>query len=92
MSDCVRRQAFFQGRVQGVGFRFSTHDVARSFSVVGFVRNLPNGDVEVVVEGTSAETHAFIEAVKEARPGNIDSVDLHTLAPTHEFKRFEIRR
>jgi acylphosphatase len=41
-----------RGRVQGVGFRFFTARVARSLGLAGFVRNLPNGDVEVEADGT----------------------------------------
>ena len=46
-----RRQILFFGRVQGVGFRATTRDIARRYSIAGYVRNLPDGSVEVVAAG-----------------------------------------
>ena len=53
--DTTRRHAWFRGTVQGVGFRFTTRRLADRRRVGGFVRNLPDGRVEVVVEGPEAE-------------------------------------
>ncbi len=60
----VRRQIFFSGRVQGVGFRFTCQALARGFEVAGFVRNLPDGRVELVVEGESGELDAFLSSIR----------------------------
>jgi acylphosphatase len=49
--------------VQGVGFRYSTREVACSYEVTGFVRNLPDGRVELVAEGDEAELRAFLDGV-----------------------------
>ena len=47
----IRRTSHFSGHVQGVGFRYTVQDLAADFDVRGYVRNLPDGRVELVVEG-----------------------------------------
>ena len=59
-------QIFYEGRVQGVGFRYSVKQIAKGFDVTGWVRNLPDGGVELQVSGESGELHAFLEAVRES--------------------------
>jgi acylphosphatase len=59
--------AFFYGRVQGVGFRFTVCRIAERFSVTGFVRNLDNGDVELVAEGTEPELSDFIYDIRNSQ-------------------------
>jgi len=54
---------WFEGRVQGVGFRFQTVQVAKGFEVGGTVRNLSDGRVHLYAEGEEAEVEAFVEAV-----------------------------
>ncbi len=53
-----------EGHVQGVGFRYSTLDVARQFRVTGYVMNLPDGAVELVAEGAPSEVAAFLAALR----------------------------
>jgi acylphosphatase len=59
-----RRRIFFSGRVQGVGFRYTAHRLAQNFAVAGYVRNLPDGRVELVAEGEPSEAARFLEAVR----------------------------
>jgi acylphosphatase len=56
---------FFEGRVQGVGFRFRTLQIAREYEVSGQVCNLPDGRVELHAEGSQAEVEAFVEEVSD---------------------------
>jgi acylphosphatase len=56
-----QRIVIFEGRVQGVGFRYTTCRVAGGFDVTGAVRNCPDGSVECVVEGEKKEIDAFLE-------------------------------
>jgi acylphosphatase len=65
-----RREVFYSGQVQGVGFRYRTTQVAARFDVVGFVENLPDGRVHLAAEGTKNELNAFLDAVNEALAGN----------------------
>lgn len=86
----IRRTAYFSGRVQGVGFRFTTEAIASRFEVAGFVRNLPDGRVELVAEGTKAEIDRFQEALHEAMRACIHE---HTESDTparREFSSFRI--
>lgn len=61
-----RLHAVFQGHVQGVGFRYTTVHVAAGFKVAGFVRNLPDGDVELVAEGDEADVNAFLDGLRRS--------------------------
>jgi acylphosphatase len=56
-------QVFFEGNVQGVGFRWSVKHIARGFDVVGWVRNLSDGRVEMQASGEDSEVRAFVEAI-----------------------------
>ena len=93
MPDQERLIAHFSGYVQGVGFRFTTVDIASDFpDITGYVRNLPDGRVELVAEGTSDRTAAFLAAVTSAMEPHIHNVRQARQAPTGEFARFSIRR
>ncbi len=59
-----RRRVHFSGRVQGVGFRFTCQSLARGFEVAGFVRNLPDGRVELMAEGDDNELDAFLASIR----------------------------
>jgi acylphosphatase len=86
-----RRQVFYSGRVQGVGFRYTTTNIAARFDVVGFVRNLPDGRVELVAEGTQEELTAFLNEVSERMEHYIRSTAVDRRAATGEFHNFTIR-
>ena len=60
-----RLTAHFSGTVQGVGFRFTVQRIARRFDVTGFVRNLPDGRVELQAEGKETVLKDFMKAVLE---------------------------
>src|SRR5688572_25939207 len=60
-----RSTVLYSGRVQGVGFRYTTRSIARKYQVSGFVRNLPDGRVELVAEGAAHELEAFLGEVRE---------------------------
>ena len=81
----------FTGRVQGVGFRYNTHRTADHHAVTGFVRNLSDGSVELVVEGTSSVIDQFLQAIRDRMDGLIADFTTENLAPNGEFTHFEIR-
>jgi acylphosphatase len=87
----MRRHLFYRGRVQGVGFRFTAQQIARGFSVTGWVRNLPDGRVEMMVEGDE-DVERFLNRLAESMADNIDSVEQYNEAETGEFDGFEIRQ
>lgn len=86
----IRRTIHYTGRVQGVGFRFTAEAVASRFAVTGFVRNLPDGRVEVVAEGSEAEIDRVQDAVQRAMRDNIRDVATSDGLATGEFSSFRI--
>jgi acylphosphatase len=61
-----RVTVFYAGRVQGVGFRATVRQLACGYDVTGTVRNLPDGRVELVAEGTQPELEAFLNGIAES--------------------------
>jgi acylphosphatase len=62
----VARRVFYEGRVQGVGFRYSVKSITTGFDVVGSVKNLIDGRVELEVQGEENEVEEFLEAVLDS--------------------------
>lgn len=87
----IRQHVFYSGRVQGVGFRYTVARCARPYAVTGFVRNLHDGRVELVVEGSDADVAGLLDDVRRAMEGYIHAVDDDRLTPTGEFPDFSIR-
>ena len=58
------------GRVQGVGFRYFTQREARRLGLAGYVRNMPDGDVEMEAEGPAEQVEALAEAVRRGPAGS----------------------
>ena len=86
-----RRTYYFGGHVQGVGFRYTAQHLARNHPVSGYVRNLPDGRVELVAEGEAKDLDAMLEAFKRQMEGFIRKLDVTTGQPTGEFAGFAIR-
>ena len=88
-----RLQVFYAGTVQGVGFRYSVKSLAGGFEVTGTVRNLPDGRVELVAEGSKDELSAFQQAIRESELGHfIRKEDVAWHAPVGDLRGFEIVR
>jgi acylphosphatase len=81
---------FFSGNVQGVGFRFTTLNLSRRFAVNGFVRNLPDGRVELQAEGAREELAAFLEAIVRTMRGHIEDSEVATGTCEARFRGFDI--
>ncbi len=79
----------FLGRVQGVGFRATARHIARGFAVVGQVRNMPDGSVELQVEGDEAQLQAFVDAVLLQMKRNVTRHVVDRVPATGEFGRPE---
>jgi acylphosphatase len=86
-----RRQAFYSGQVQGVGFRYTVRQLAQNYAVAGFVRNLPDGRVELAAEGTPAELDRFMSAIADRMSEQIRNVAVEVRPAIGEFADFEIR-
>jgi acylphosphatase len=85
----VCRRAYFSGRVQGVGFRYTARSLAHGHAVGGTVRNLPDGRVELVVEGKQAEVDRYLAALRRLMDGYIEGVSIQDETP-HGFADFRI--
>jgi acylphosphatase len=85
------RHIHFKGNVQGVGFRWTTRRAAADHAVTGYVKNLPDGRVELYVEGDPAEIDSFLEQVRRDLGQHIRGETTQTGPASGRFSGFEIR-
>lgn len=86
-----RMHVLYSGRVQGVGFRYTVKSVANGFMVVGVVRNLPDGRVELLAEGDKPELEEFRTAIRDSGVMHfIEAEHAQFSEATGEFRGFEI--
>ena len=88
----IGRRFLVSGRVQGVGFRWYVMESASAEGITGWVRNVPDGAVEIVAEGDADAMERFERAVR-CGPGRarVDDVVTDVLAPTGRFPSFSAR-
>lgn len=86
-----RRIIHFDGRVQGVGFRYTTQNIAMRYNVHGYVRNLDDGRVELVMEGDDKEIDGVVQSLRQKMNGFIRKIESQTYPATGEFETFWIR-
>lgn len=86
-----QRIIHFKGNVQGVGFRYTTTRAAGGFDVTGYVKNLPDGRVEVLAEGEKGEIDAFVEEVRSRMSHYIRDVKQQTAPANGNFSGFGVR-
>ncbi len=91
MQDVHHETVCFSGRVQGVGFRYSTLQVAKEFDVAGYVTNLADGRVQLEAEGRADEVKAFVTAVEERLHGHIKKTERSASRRSASFNGFVIR-
>ncbi len=89
--DKKRLAVHFSGSVQGVGFRFTARALAGRYIVAGFVRNLRDGRVELVVEGDESDVRAYVQQLMRQMSGFVRNREERWSAATGEFEGFEIR-
>ncbi len=86
-----RVHVFVSGRVQGVNFRWNTKIVADKLGIKGWVRNLPDGRVEIVAEGDEGNIERFLDYVKKGPVlAKVENVDVKEEECKNEFKEFSI--
>jgi acylphosphatase len=86
-----RRQVLFRGHVQGVGFRYTTRQIAAAFAVSGYVQNLSDGSVRLVAEGAPKELNRFVQEISAELSQYVRDVQVSASPATGEFQEFEIR-
>ncbi|MBM4091004.1 MAG: acylphosphatase [Planctomycetes bacterium] len=89
--DCEQRVVWYRGHVQGVGFRYSACALARGHSVTGYVENLADGRVHLVVEGPKDEIRDFLAEISDRMGHYIHDSQVETRAATSQFSRFGVR-
>jgi len=91
MDQMQRARAIFAGTVQGVGFRFTAERIALRMNVTGFVRNLPNGTVEIICEGEPQQIKTFLDEIEESMYGYISDASVELESALGEFSSFDIK-
>ncbi len=87
-----RIHVFYSGRVQGVGFRITAEEIARELGVVGWVKNLRDGRVELIAEAEENVLERFLEAIRTGSMKNfVKQVELSWSNASETFDDFEIR-
>lgn len=88
----VAKRVAYEGRVQGVGFRFCVKELAQGYEVVGWVKNLIDGRVQLEVQGETREVDAFLQAILQSHLRAL--ISQHTVQEVPQLERvkgFEIR-
>ena len=84
-------KTLYEGRVQGVGFRWTVKHHAREFDVAGTVKNLPDGRVELIAQGDPDEVSGFLEAIRRSDLAGHISLESHEVgAPVPHLRGFRI--
>lgn len=91
MGEIHHESVFFNGHVQGVGFRYSVLQVAKEFEVAGYVSNLADGRVQLEVEGSARHVAAFVAAIEEKMHGYIRKVERRSEKRVPQFRGFSIK-
>lgn len=87
-----RLTANFEGHVQGVGFRFTTVEIARNHAVSGFVQNMMDGSVKLVAEGSEDDLTRLLRDLREAHIYRyVRKEDISWQDGTGQFDGFSIR-
>jgi acylphosphatase len=86
-----QRIVIYRGNVQGVGFRFTACRAARGYDVTGYVRNLSDGSVEVLVEGDSEQIDLFLADLSQRFHGFIRSQAQQIAPHSGAFETFGVR-
>lgn len=91
MSQVHHLTAHISGRVQGIGFRYTTYQVAKEFEVSGYVQNLADGRVLLEVEGDQKEVESFLETLRDRMDGYVREVETRREVRERSISGFSIR-
>ncbi|HEY2411908.1 MAG TPA: acylphosphatase [Pirellulaceae bacterium] len=89
-AEIQARRVLYSGHVQGVGFRYTAQRIAQQHAVTGFVKNLRDGCVELVAEGTREELDRLLCEIAAAMEGNIEAAEAQSVPVSARFRLFEI--
>ena len=86
----IAKHIIFSGSVQGIGFRFTAFNIANQYQLTGFVRNLPDGTVEMLAQGNPDDIANCIRDIQESFTGYITDTNIEDAAPNPQYKTFKI--
>ncbi len=89
MADTAKH-VIFSGRVQGVGFRYTCHRIAMRYELTGFVKNLPAGSVELLIQGSPEDVADCLADIKESFGAYIRETNATQLPPDPRYTDFRI--
>ena len=89
--DIIREHVIFHGRVQGVGFRYQAMFAARNFDLTGWVENLPDGSVEMEVQGTPVGIACLMKHMRSGHWIRIDDMDVESIPVVPGERGFGVR-
>jgi acylphosphatase len=88
--ELTARKIVFSGRVQGVGFRFTALNIANRYELKGYVRNIPNSEVEMLAQGPAEAIDECVRDLQDSFVGSISHVDIEEATPDPKFTDFRI--
>jgi len=88
--NAIARHIIFTGRVQGVGFRFTTLDLANRYRLTGFVRNCADDTVELVAQGQLEQIHDLLRDIQDKYKDYITETKINEIPFSSQFKDFKI--
>ena len=89
MAD-IARHIIFKGYVQGVGFRFTAQRIALRYELAGYVKNLPDGSVEMFAQGHPEDVADCLRDISESFAGRLRDTVVEESAPSTRYQAFEI--
>jgi acylphosphatase len=91
-SESLQLHAVVHGRVQGVNYRYYTQQTAADLGLTGWVRNLPEGTVEVTAEGSRIRLERLLRWLRQGPPSaRVDGIEVNWLPATGEYPDFRVR-
>ena len=88
--SAVAKRIVFKGQVQGVGFRFTALNIAGQYQLTGYVRNAPDGTVEMLVQGPAGDIDGCISDIKDSFHGYVQETSVEDAVFDAKYKDFRI--
>ena len=88
--DQIAKHIIFKGRVQGVGFRYTTQRTATRYDLTGYVRNLPDGTVEALLQGSKSNIQACLDDLQDTFGGYLREMNMTDLPVNPNYHDFRI--
>jgi acylphosphatase len=83
---------YYSGKVQGVGFRATTAEIARDFPITGWVKNLEDGRVQLLAEGSEGAIDQFLKKVHDRWKDNIENEEIKKQEASGKYKSFDVAK